>query len=25
LTPIITAQFGTFHLAANEHITVQGS
>ena len=24
LTPIITAQFGTFHLAANEHITVQG-
>ena len=24
LTPIITAQFGTFHLAANEHVTVQG-
>ena len=24
LTPIVTAQFGTFHLAANEHITVQG-
>ncbi len=24
LTPLITAQFGTFHLAANEHITVQG-
>ncbi|HEV2033453.1 MAG TPA: TadE/TadG family type IV pilus assembly protein [Candidatus Dormibacteraeota bacterium] len=24
LTPIITAQFGTFHLAANMHMTVQG-
>ena len=24
LTPLITAQFGSFHLAANEHITVQG-
>jgi Flp pilus assembly protein TadG len=24
LTPLISAQFGTFHLAANEHITVQG-
>ena len=24
LTPLVTAQFGTFHLAANEHITVQG-
>jgi Flp pilus assembly protein TadG len=24
LTPLITAQFGIFHLAANEHITVQG-
>ena len=24
LTPLISAQFGSFHLAANEHITVQG-
>jgi Flp pilus assembly protein TadG len=24
LTPIIGAQFGTFHLAANQHMTVQG-
>ena len=24
LTPIISAQFGAFHLAANEHMTVQG-
>ena len=24
LTPLITAQYGNFHLAANEHITVQG-
>jgi Flp pilus assembly protein TadG len=24
LTPLISAQFGAFHLAANEHITVQG-
>lgn len=24
LTPLITAQFGSFHLAANEHVTVQG-
>ena len=24
LTPVITAQFGTFHLAANMHMTVQG-
>jgi Flp pilus assembly protein TadG len=24
LTPLISGQFGTFHLAANEHITVQG-
>jgi Flp pilus assembly protein TadG len=24
LTPLISAQFGTFHMAANEHITVQG-
>ena len=24
LTPLITAQLGSFHLAANEHITVQG-
>jgi Flp pilus assembly protein TadG len=24
LTPLISAQFGTFHLAANEHITVSG-
>lgn len=24
LTPLITAQFGTFHLAANEHMRVQG-
>jgi len=24
LTPLVTAQFGTFHLAANEHMTVQG-
>jgi Flp pilus assembly protein TadG len=25
LTPIIGSQFGAFHLAANEHMTVQGS
>ena len=25
LTPVITAQFGIFRLAANEHMTVQGS
>jgi Flp pilus assembly protein TadG len=25
LTPLMSAQFGLFHLAANEHITVQGS
>jgi Flp pilus assembly protein TadG len=25
LTPLITAQFGTFHLAANVHMTVQGN
>ncbi len=25
LTPIITSQFGLFRLAANEHLTVQGS
>ena len=25
LTPLITAQFGIFHLAANTHLTVQGS
>jgi Flp pilus assembly protein TadG len=25
LTPLITAQFGTFHLASNVHMTVQGS
>jgi Flp pilus assembly protein TadG len=25
LTPIISTQFGAFHLAANEHMTVQGS
>jgi len=24
LTPLISGQFGTFHLAANEHLTVQG-
>jgi Flp pilus assembly protein TadG len=24
LTPLVTAQFGTFHLAANEHMTVGG-
>ncbi len=24
LTPLVTAQFGTFHLAANMHMTVQG-
>lgn len=24
LTPLISAQFGTFHMAANEHTTVQG-
>jgi len=24
LTPVIGAQFGTFHLAANQHMTVQG-
>jgi Flp pilus assembly protein TadG len=24
LTPLLTAQFGTFHLASNEHMTVQG-
>ena len=24
LTPLVTSQFGTFHLAANEHMTVQG-
>jgi Flp pilus assembly protein TadG len=24
LTPLITAQFGIFHLAVNEHMTVQG-
>ena len=24
LTPLVTGQFGTFHLAANQHITVQG-
>ena len=24
LTPLVTAQFGTFHLAANMHLTVQG-
>src|ERR1700674_1535520 len=24
LTPLVTAQFGTFHLAANMHVTVQG-
>ena len=25
LTPLVTAQFGTFRIAANEHITIQGS
>jgi hypothetical protein len=25
LTPLITAQFGTFRLAQNTHMTVQGS
>jgi Flp pilus assembly protein TadG len=25
LTPLITAQFGIFHLATNQHMTVQGS
>ncbi|HVS49911.1 MAG TPA: TadE/TadG family type IV pilus assembly protein [Candidatus Dormibacteraeota bacterium] len=25
LTPLVTSQFGIFHLAANEHMTVQGS
>jgi Flp pilus assembly protein TadG len=25
LTPLMSAQFGLFHLAANEHMTVQGS
>jgi Flp pilus assembly protein TadG len=25
LTPLITAQFGTFHIASNVHMTVQGS
>jgi Flp pilus assembly protein TadG len=25
LTPVISAQFGLFHLASNQHITVQGS
>jgi Flp pilus assembly protein TadG len=25
LTPLVTTQFGTFHLAVNEHMTVQGS
>ncbi len=25
LTPLISGQFGSFHLAANQHITVQGS
>jgi Flp pilus assembly protein TadG len=25
LTPLISTQFGLFHLAANEHMTVQGS
>jgi Flp pilus assembly protein TadG len=24
LTPLVTAQFGTFHLAVNQHMTVQG-
>ena len=24
LTPLVTTQFGTFHLAVNEHMTVQG-
>jgi Flp pilus assembly protein TadG len=24
LTPLVTSQFGTFHIAINEHITVQG-
>jgi hypothetical protein len=24
LTPVISAQFGAFRIAANEHITVQG-
>jgi len=24
MTPLITGQFGVFHLAANEHILVQG-
>jgi Flp pilus assembly protein TadG len=24
LTPLVTAQFGTFHIAVNEHVTVQG-
>jgi len=24
LTPLVSGQFGTFHLAANEHMTVQG-
>jgi hypothetical protein len=24
LTPLISAQLGTFHMAANEHVTVQG-
>jgi Flp pilus assembly protein TadG len=24
LTPLVTSQFGTFHIAANEHMTVQG-
>jgi Flp pilus assembly protein TadG len=25
LTPLLTGQFGTFHLASNEHMTAQGS
>jgi Flp pilus assembly protein TadG len=25
LTPLITAEFGTFHIASNVHLTVQGS
>jgi Flp pilus assembly protein TadG len=24
LTPLVTAQFGTFHMAVNQHMTVQG-
>ena len=24
LTPLLGGQFGTFHLASNEHMTVQG-